>query len=148
MSGSDPYDLQRFIKAQERSYKNAISEIQSGHKVSHWMWYIFPQFAGLGFSNTSVFYAIKSLAEARAYLAHPVLGVRLKECLQVLLALEGYTARDIFGSPDDLKLCSCATLFAQVSSAGSLFEQVLFKYFAGEPDPKTLELLGCRSEHH
>jgi len=136
----DPHNLQRFIDAQEMDYPGALDEIRSGQKRSHWMWYIFPQFDGLGFSPTSIHYAIKSRAEAVAYLDHPVLGRRLRECVDVLLAASGRTARQIFGSPDDLKLKSCMTLFALVSPEGSVFEQVLEKYYGGQQDQKTLKL--------
>ncbi len=105
------------------------------------MWYIFPQYAGLGFSATSRHYAIKSLAEAEAYLQHPILGARLIECADVVLQVKGRSAHEIFGSPDDLKLRSCATLFAQLSPAGSVFHRLLDQYFQGEPDAKTLEML-------
>jgi uncharacterized protein (DUF1810 family) len=105
------------------------------------MWYIFPQFKGLGHSPTARRYSIKSLAEARAYLGHPILGPRLRECVEALLGLEGRTAHEIFGSPDDLKLRSCATLFAEVSSANSPFHRLLAKYFEGQPDRQTLRLL-------
>jgi uncharacterized protein (DUF1810 family) len=106
------------------------------------MWYVFPQFDGLGFSPTSRLYAIKSVAEAEAYLAHPVLGPRLLECAEAALVVEGRSAFEVFGSPDDLKLKSCATLFAQVSPPGSVFERLLDKYFRGERDGKTLGLIG------
>jgi uncharacterized protein (DUF1810 family) len=138
----DPYDLARFVQAQERDYEQALSEIRSGRKQSHWMWYIFPQFEGLGRTSTSMRYAIKSAAEAAAYLRHPVLGPRLLEIARAALAVEGKSASEIFGSPDDLKLRSCATLFASVSPAGSVFEQLLDRYFSGEPDHRTLALLG------
>src|SRR5687767_12660048 len=141
----DPYHLSRFVQAQERDYEQAMSEIRSGRKRSHWMWYIFPQFDGLGFSPTSRQYAIKSIAEAEAYLRHPVLGPRLLESAQATLGVEGRSAFEVFGSPDDIKLRSCATLFACVSPAGSVFEQLLDKYFGGERDDKTLRLLGRRS---
>jgi uncharacterized protein (DUF1810 family) len=139
---ADPYSLTRFLQAQERDYDRAMSEIRSGRKRSHWMWYVFPQFDGLGFSSTSRRYAIKSVAEAEAYLRHPILGPRLLESVQAMLDLEDRSARDVFGWPDDMKLRSCATLFACVSPAGSVFEQVLDKYFGGERDDKTLSLLG------
>jgi len=142
---SDPFDLTRFVQAQERDYEQAISEIRNGRKRSHWMWYIFPQVEGLGFSPTSQHYAIKSIAEAEAYLRHPVLGPRLLECARATLALHGPSASDVFGSPDDMKLRSCATLFASVSPPGSVFEQLLDQYFGGEPDDKTLALQGRRS---
>lgn len=138
---SDPYDLNRFLQAQASNYDQALSEIRGGKKRSHWMWYIFPQFEGLGFSAMSQRYAIKSLEEARVYLSHPVLGQRLIECAQAVLDGEEQSAYDIFGSPDDMKLKSCATLFAQVSPPGSVFEQLLDEFFAGEPDQKTLSLL-------
>lgn len=140
----DPYVLGRFVQAQETSYDQALNEIRAGRKRSHWMWFVFPQFDGLGFSETSRHYSIKSVAEAEAYLKHPVLGSRLLECAEALLAVEGRSAHDIFGSPDDLKLRSCATLFAHVSPAGSVFELLLDKYFEGEPDQKTLRLFGYR----
>ena len=139
---ADPHDLNRFLHAQENSYVQAISEIRGGRKRSHWMWYIFPQFDGLGFSSTSRRYAIKSIAEAEAYLKHPVLGVRLVECAEAALRIEGRSALEIFGSPDDMKLKSCATLFACVSPAGSVFHRLLDKYYQGERDSKTLQLLG------
>jgi uncharacterized protein (DUF1810 family) len=145
MAAADPYDLNRFAQAQQRDYDRAISEIRSGRKQSHWMWYIFPQLEGLGFSATSQHYAIKSIAEADAYLRHPVLGPRLLECVRATLGLEGKSASEVFGSPDDMKLRSCATLFASVSPAGSVFEQLLDKYFGGGRDGKTLELLGRTS---
>ncbi len=141
-NASDPYDLRRFVQAQQDDYEQALSEIRSGRKQSHWMWYVFPQFQGLGFSAMSQRYAIKSIAEATAYLAHPILGPRLAACAEAALRMEGRTAREIFGSPDDLKLKSSATLFACVSPAGSVFHQLLDKYFQGKRDDKTLELLG------
>ena len=138
----DPFGLSRFVEAQEINYAQALSELRSGRKRSHWMWYVFPQLAGLGNSSMAARYAIKSEDEARAYLAHPVLGPRLIECAETVLAIENRSAHDIFGSPDDLKLRSCATLFARVLPAGSVFEQVLDKYYSSAGDPKTLELLG------
>ena len=138
----DPHDLRRFVDAQDGSYEAAISEIRRGQKRSHWMWFIFPQYVGLGTSATSQHYAVKSAAEAVAYLNDPVLGMRLVECADAVLRIEGRSAQQIFGCPDDLKLKSCATLFAYVSPAGSVFERVLDKYFSGERDSKTLELLG------
>ena len=141
----DPYDLERFVRAQRDGYERALSEIVTGRKRSHWMWYIFPQFEGLGFSATSQHYAIKSIAEAEAYLRHPVLGPRLLECGRATVSLEGRSALEVFGSPDDMKLRSSATLFASVSPAGSVFDQLLDKYFGGERDEKTLALLGRRS---
>jgi uncharacterized protein (DUF1810 family) len=141
-TADDPYDLNRFLKAQEDDYEQALSEIKSGRKLTHWMWYIFPQFDGLAFSSTSKLYAIKSIEEARAYLAHPTLGRRLLECAEAAAGVEGRSATEIFGSPDDLKLRSCATLFACVSPPGSVFDRLLGKYYRGERDGKTLRLLG------
>jgi uncharacterized protein (DUF1810 family) len=140
---NDPHDLNRFVAAQESHYERALTEIRAGRKASHWMWYIFPQYDGLGFSATSRLYSIKSVAEAKAYLRHPVLGPRLLTCAEAALGVEGKSASEIFGSPDDMKLKSCATLFACVSPAGSVFEQVLDKGFQGERDRKTVELLGA-----
>ncbi len=139
---ADPHDLGRFVQAQEGDYERALSEIRSGRKRSHWMWYVFPQYDGLGSSPTSRRYAIKSLAEAQAYLSHPVLGPRLVECAEAALGVEGRSAFEIFGSPDDMKLRSCATLFARVSPAGSVFQRLLDKFFQGQLDAKTLRLLG------
>ncbi|HEY7289581.1 MAG TPA: DUF1810 domain-containing protein [Vicinamibacterales bacterium] len=140
---NDPYNLQRFVDAQAGDFDDALSEIRSGRKVTHWMWYVFPQIDGLGFSAMAQRYAIKSLDEARAYLAHPVLGPRLRQCAEAALAVQGRSAREIFGTPDDLKLRSSATLFARVSPPDSLFEQLLTKYFDSEPDPNTLDLLAA-----
>lgn len=137
----DPYDLNRFVEVQRDDYDEALSEIASGRKRTHWMWYIFPQIDGLASTATSRHFAIKSLEEARAYLDHPVLGARLLECAEAALAVEGRSAHDIFGSPDDLKLRSSATLFAVVQP-GSVFDRLLARYFDGVPDGKTLELLG------
>jgi uncharacterized protein (DUF1810 family) len=142
-AAADPFDLNRFVTAQEGIYERALAEIKAGRKRSHWMWFIFPQFAGLGFSSTSQLYAIKSLDEARAYLAHPVLGPRLRECIEALLQVQGRSAHQIFGSPDDLKLKSCATLFAQVAGEESAFDKLLGRYYAGERDEKTLRLLAA-----
>jgi uncharacterized protein (DUF1810 family) len=142
MAGSsDPYDLSRFQQAQADDYEQALSEIASGRKRTHWMWYIFPQIDGLALSSTSRRYAIKSLDEARAYLDHPILGPRLRECVEAVVRVEGRSAREIFGSPDDLKLRSCATLFACVSPPGSVFDRLLAKYYQGRRDDKTLRLL-------
>jgi uncharacterized protein (DUF1810 family) len=137
----DPFNLNRFVQAQEHDYDRPLSEIKNGRKQSHWMWYVFPQIDGLGASSTSKHYSIKSLAEAEAYLCHPVLGPRLVECAEAVLQVEGKSASEIFGFPDDMKLRSCATLFAQASPAGSVFDRLLAKYFRGQPDPNTLHLL-------
>jgi uncharacterized protein (DUF1810 family) len=138
---NDPHWLIRFVEAQHSTYAQALAEIRSGRKESHWMWFVFPQFAGLGSSPASVYYAIVSMEEADAYLRHPVLGPRLVECAEAVLAVEGRSAAEIFGSPDDLKLRSCATLFAHVSPPGSVFERILTRYYDGEPDAMTLRLL-------
>jgi uncharacterized protein (DUF1810 family) len=134
--------LARFVAAQREVYDQALREIRGGRKRSHWMWFIFPQYEGLGFSSTSQKYAIKSSAEAEDYLRHLVLGSRLTECAQAVLGVEGRSAREIFGSPDDMKLRSSMTLFASVSPAESVFERVLDKCFQGQRDSRTLSLLG------
>jgi uncharacterized protein (DUF1810 family) len=141
MSDADPFDLNRFVRAQETSYRQALSELERGRKQSHWMWFIFPQLDGLGSSPMSRLYAIKSEDEARAYLEHPVLGPRLSQCAEAILAVDGQSATAILGSPDDVKLKSCATLFARVSAAASVFEKILDKFYGGERDGATLQLL-------
>ena len=135
-------NLSRFIDAQADDYVQALTEIRNGQKQSHWMWYIFPQLAGLGFSEMARFYAIRDINEARDYLANPVLGSRLVEISTALLHVEGRNARQIMGSPDALKLRSCMTLFSLVPGADAVFQEALDKFFAGSPDPKTLTLLG------
>jgi uncharacterized protein (DUF1810 family) len=140
----DPYDLNRFIEAQDTNYDDALSELRAGRKRSHWMWYVLPQLSGLGHSAMSYRYGIRSGEEARAYLNHPVLGRRLHDCVEAILAIEGRSAFEILGSPDDLKLRSSATLFAHVLPRGSVFEEILDKYYSSERDPKTVELLGAR----
>lgn len=142
----DPQLLERFLYAQEGVYDSALAELRAGRKRSHWMWFIFPQLAGLGHSATAHYYAIRNLTEARNYLAHPVLGVRLRECGRALLAVEGRTAHEIFGHPDDLKLRSSLTLFALVDEADSIFVQLLEKYYGGERDAATLRLLAEMGE--
>jgi uncharacterized protein (DUF1810 family) len=139
----DPHDLARFVAAQAGDYDRALAEVRAGRKRSHWMWYVFPQLDGLGSSATAQRYAIKSRVEAAAYLAHPVLGPRLVEVCEAAVGVEGRSAFQMFGSPDDLKLRSCATLFAQVSPPGSVFERLLARYFDGEPDARTLRLLAA-----
>ena len=134
--------LQRFLDAQATDYARALAEVKAGRKRSHWMWYIFPQVQGLGFSETSRFYGIQDLAEAAAYLQHPVLGPRLVAIGEALLALPGSNATSIMGSPDDMKLRSSMTLFGAVPGAPPVFEAVLAKFFGGKPDDKTLRLLG------
>ena len=137
----DPYRLERFVKAQDGVYARALSELRTGRKASHWMWFVFPQVAGLGSSPTSQRYAIGSLGEARAYLDHPELGSRLVECTRALLSHPDRTAREIMGSPDDAKLRSSMTLFALAADSEPVFQQVLDTYFAGERDPRTVDLL-------
>ena len=134
--------LQRFLDAQEKDYAVALSEIKNGRKKSHWIWYNFPQIKGLGFSETSRFYAIKDLQEAEAYLQHPVLGERLIQISNALLELPENDANKIFGSPDDLKLKSSMTLFASIDNKNQVFSKVLDKFFNGERDIKTLQILG------
>jgi uncharacterized protein (DUF1810 family) len=138
---ADPNDLDRFVRAQEHDHDVALGEIRSGRKRSHWMWYVFPQLAGIGSSAMAERYAIRSLAEADAYLRHPVLGPRLVACAEAALGVEGRSATEIFGTPDDLKLRSCATLFARVAAAGSPFHRLLDRFFDGQPDPRTTALL-------
>ena len=137
----DPHGLRRFVEAQKGGYDRALAEIRAGRKRTHWMWYIFPQIHGLGASPAAKDFAIKSLSEAHAYLEHPILGPRLIECAEAVLAIKGRTAVEIFGSPDDLKLRSCATLFGEASPPGSVFEKVLAKYYQRRPDTETLRLL-------
>jgi uncharacterized protein (DUF1810 family) len=139
----DPHLLKRFVLAQQDDYQQALNEIRSGRKRSHWMWYVFPQFDGLGFSSTSRHYSIKSRAEAEAFLQHPLLGPRLQEYAEAALAVDGRSAFEIFGSPDDMKLRSCATLFASVSPAGSVFHRLLDRFFDGQQDVATIRLLNA-----
>ena len=142
----DPYNLSRFVRAQENDYDQALSEIMNGRKCTHWMWYIFPQIDGLAFSSNSKHYSIKSAEEAKAYLGHPILGPRLLECAEAVIRVEGRSATEIFGSPDDLKLNSCATLFACILPSGSVFDRLLEKYYGGRRDSKTLHILGIEPE--
>lgn len=134
-------DLNRFVEAQATTYETALAELRRGRKASHWMWFVFPQIAGLGSSPTARFYAIADLAEARAYLAHPVLGARLREVVGAIIALPGDDAHAVFGSPDDLKLRSSLTLFQAAAPEEAAFGRALAKYFGGAPDPRTLERL-------
>lgn len=140
-SATDPYDLDRFVRAQDPVIANVRSELRQGRKTSHWMWYVFPQIAGLGMSPMSQRFAISSLDEARAYLGHPVLGRRLKECVTILLGLQEGSAHAIFGSPDDRKLHSSLTLFSRAAPGEPLFDQALARFFDGKPDPETLRRL-------
>ena len=135
------YDLSRFLEAQKNSYDTALREIKAGRKRSHWMWYIFPQIRGLGYSAMAQHYAIRDLGEAREYLRHPVLGPRLIEISEALLALEESDPRRVMGSPDDLKLRSCMTLFQSAAPDQSVFGKVLDKFYGGSPDGRTLEIL-------
>lgn len=135
------YDLDRFIKAQKYDYDQALSEIRSGHKRSHWIWYIFPQLKGLGFSETSEFYGIDGLGEAKAYMENPMLRDRLLEISGALLALASDNPTEVMGRPDDLKLKSSMTLFSVVTPEYEVFQKVLDKFFHGQKDPRTLRLL-------
>ena len=138
---SDRYELERFVEAQDGVYAEALEELRAGRKTGHWMWFIFPQIAGLGRSPMAERFAISSLEEARAYLDHPVLGKRLRECTQAVMDVAGRTAHEIFGFPDDMKFRSCMTLFARAADDGGIFQKALKKYFYGEEDPLTAEKL-------
>jgi uncharacterized protein (DUF1810 family) len=144
-STEDQHDLIRFVEAQDSHYLQALAEIDSGVKRTHWMWYIFPQIDGLAFSSKSKRNSIKSAEEAKAFFNHPILGPRLIECMETVLRVEGRSAAAIFGSPDDLNLRSCASLFASLSPPDSVFERVLDKYYQGGHDEKTFQLLGTDS---
>jgi uncharacterized protein (DUF1810 family) len=133
--------INRFIRAQENIYPQVVNELQNGKKTSHWMWFIFPQIEGLGFSSTSKYYSIKTIAEAKEYVMHPVLGKRLLECSTILLNIEGKSAESIFGYPDNLKLQSSMTLFSFTSPESTVFLNVLNKYFNNKKDQKTLDIL-------
>jgi uncharacterized protein (DUF1810 family) len=139
---ADPYDLERFVAAQDPVWDRVRAELARGRKASHWMWFVFPQLAGLGSSSTARAYAVSGLDEAQAYLAHPVLGPRLREAAELAAAVEARTASEVFGYPDDLKLRSSMTLFARAAPQVPVFTAVLDRYFGGDPDPRTLELLG------
>lgn len=136
------YDLDRFRRAQRGEYEEALAEIKRGRKNGHWMWYIFPQLSGLGMSATSLYYGIRGLDEAKAYLADPVLGERLREISSALLEIPTNNAREVFWYPDDLKLRSCMTLFTAADPENEIFQKVLDKFFDGKPDELTLEKLG------
>ncbi len=139
---SDPFDLQRFVDAQNPVYEQACAELRSGQKRGHWIWFVFPQLRGLGSSAMATAFGISSRREAEAYLAHPVLGPRLRECTRLVNLVEGRAIAQILGYPDDLKFRSSMTLFANVAPDGQIFKDALEKYFGGEPDPLTLERLG------
>ncbi|CAI8703593.1 MULTISPECIES: DUF1810 domain-containing protein [unclassified Pseudomonas] len=140
----DPFDLQRFLQAQDPVFDRVQNELNNGHKRSHWMWFIFPQFAGLGGSEMSRRFAIRSREEALAYLEHPLLGARLRTCTQEVLNIRERSVAGIFGHPDDLKFHSSMTLFAQVADADSLFQQALNQYFHGILDDWTLSLMDSK----
>jgi uncharacterized protein (DUF1810 family) len=138
---NDPHNLQRFVDAQNPVFENALSELRKGRKISHWMWFVFPQIEGLGRSQTAREFAISSREEAKAYLLHPVLGPRLAECVRVTCLVEGRSAHEIFGAPDDAKFRSSMTLFAHVAAQNEIFRGALRKYFGGQSDRATLERL-------
>jgi uncharacterized protein (DUF1810 family) len=137
----DPYQLARFIDAQEPVYENVLRELRAGRKRTHWMWFIFPQIHGLGHSATAQHFAIKSLDEARAYLNHPILGQRVLECARLVSEIKDRSVSEIFGFPDDLKFRSCITLFARAAKEPGIFGELLKRYFQGEEDSKTVEIL-------
>lgn len=142
---SDPFNLQRFVDAQAPVFERVRGELRNSRKTSHWMWFVFPQIRGLGHSPTAQRYAIASLEEANAYLQHPVLGERLHECTRLVNAVEGRSVHEIFGSPDDLKFRSSMTLFARAETDNAVFLDALKKYFRGEPDTATVEILETKS---
>jgi uncharacterized protein (DUF1810 family) len=141
MSTSDPYNLERFLKAQAAVFEQVCVELRGGQKRSHWMWFVFPQLEGLGHSAMAQRFGISSLEEAEAYVNHPVLGARLRQCTELVNQIEGRTVNQIFGYPDDLKFRSCMTLFAQVPADNQVFKDALEKYFGGEADAQTLARL-------
>jgi uncharacterized protein (DUF1810 family) len=141
VQAGDPYDVQRFVDAQASTYERARAELLRGRKTSHWMWFIFPQIRGLGSSHTAEKYAISSIEEARAYLAHPVLGARLRECTRIVNEIDGTGLEEIFGSPDDLKFRSSMTLFAHAAPDDAVFRDALEKYCNSAEDPLTVERL-------
>ena len=137
----DLFNLERFLDAQESTYQKALQEIKNGYKESHWIWFIFPQIKGLGYSDKSIFYGLKNIEEANAYLNHPILGERLLEICNVLINLDNNDAYSIFGSPDNLKLKSCLTLFSQVENTNEIFDNLLSKFFNGKYDKNTLDII-------
>jgi uncharacterized protein (DUF1810 family) len=142
-AATDPFDLDRFVSAQAPMLDAVLAELTAGDKQSHWMWFVFPQLKGLGRSTLAFHYGIGSMAEARAYLAHPVLGPRLRHCCELMLAVPEKSASEILGSPDDAKFRSCLTLFLQ-ASGDDLFQRALDRFYAGQPDPRTIAL--CAKE--
>jgi uncharacterized protein (DUF1810 family) len=143
-SASDPFDLKRFVDAQRPVYRTVVDELRAGRKRGHWMWFVFPQLRGLGSSAMANYYGVSSLEEARAYLEHDVLGPRLHECARLVTQVDGRSIREIFGSPDDLKLGSSMTLFARATEDNEDFVAVLAKYFGGGEDPRTVARLGIK----
>ena len=141
----DAFDLKRFVDAQEPVYPEVLIELERGHKRTHWMWFVFPQHVALGMSALAKHFGIHSIEEARAYLRHDVLGPRLRECCETLMKVQGRSAHEIFGSPDDLKLRSCLTLFALAAPHDDVFSRCLAKYYGGKPDERTLEIADCGS---
>jgi uncharacterized protein (DUF1810 family) len=142
---TDKYDLHRFLDAQERVYDTVLDELRAGRKSSHWMWFIFPQIIGLGHSGMAQQFAIASLDEAKAYLQHPILGPRLRECTQLVLNVEGHSTEEIFSYPDNLKFRSCMTLFMAATTDNKIFKDALLKYFHGKPDTLTLDILALHT---
>jgi uncharacterized protein (DUF1810 family) len=138
---SEPFDLERFVAAQDPVYDTVLAELRSGRKRSHWMWFVFPQLAALGRSATAQHYGISGLAEGQAYLSHPVLGARLRECSRLVAAIDGRSAEEVFGFPDNLKLRSSMTLFAHCGEDRADFDAVLAKFYGGEEDPATVDRL-------
>ena len=145
MNERDPHNLQRFLTAQAGDYQCALRELQRGQKESHWIWYIFPQVAGLGHSPMAQEYAIRSRDEAIAYLNHPVLGTRLQRCCEALLTHQGRRIEEVMGFPDDLKLCSSMTLFAMISNQDSVFHKVLDTFYSGQMDQRTIAFIDARA---
>lgn len=137
----DKFLLQRFMQAQSHLYSDVVSELKQGRKINHWMWFIFPQVEGLGRTSTAEKYAIKSIEEAKAYIAHPILGGRLRECTELVLGIDGCSANQIFGYPDDLKFKSSITLFKQVIEDNKIFKDAIVKYFDGQEDILTIDIL-------
>ncbi|MGO8088280.1 DUF1810 domain-containing protein [Rhizobium leguminosarum] len=146
MAGDIDYKLHRFIDAQNGIYERALSELKAGRKTSHWMWFIFPQIAGLGTSAMAEKYAIRSAEEAAAYLAYPILSSKLLRCVEAILSVNGRSAHEILGSPDDFKLCSSMTLFAAISDHGSPFHQVIEHFYQGKFDERTMEILSASTD--
>lgn len=143
----DPFNLRRFVEAQDPVYSRVCSELRAGRKTSHWMWFIFPQIQGLGSSPTAMEYAIDSIEEARAYLAHPILGSRLRECTSIVNGIDGRSSMDVFGYVDSLKFCSSMTLFSHAAADNGVFEEAVRKYCKGY-DALTLQRLGAGGAHH